>query len=354
MISIRGRKNSTKTVKKMTASLLMLFLSTFFFSMPQPAKADYWGSTYAAAMMKQMMEQIQRQVEGALLGTLKMTTIQMLNSKVGQLVGGGTGSQPLYITNFNEFLYQTPTQNANLYMNDFFSMTTRGKGSTANYAPAGGSNGIGDNYVSYLISAAKNATTENNGVAVYNLEEYTPNPSTMFATGDFRGLNAFFSNPANNTFGYTLQAQEAYQNQIEMNRQTAMIKAISAGGFLPDEKNGMVVAPAGTIQAAVTNVQDLGNKMIATATNPGELLSGVVSAMANKLVSNLIQNGVGEVQSKINREIRNIDVQVSQTVNAQTKTFGPAVQYMGNTNQNVNVGIRTNTPVPPAAISPNP
>lgn len=346
-------KNGGMVTKRFIVSIFMLF-NVVFCLFPKPVHAQMWGtSDIFGDLMMQMMDNIKRQIEGALLGTLKMAAIQMLNSKVGQLVGGGTGSRPLYITNFNEFLYQTPRQNANLYMNDFFSMTTRGKGSSANYVSTGSSNGLGNNYVSYLTSAAKSATTENSGAAVYDLEEYTPSPDQMFATGDFRGLNAFFSNPANNTFGYTLQAERAYQNQLETEQQLATTKALSSG-FIPEEENGVVVAPAATIQAAVTNVQDLGNKMIAGASNPGELMSGVVSAMANKLVNNLIQKGVGEVQSKINREIRNVDNQVSGEMNTQIRSLGPAVQYMGNVNQNLNVGIKTNTPAPPAAIYPNP
>jgi hypothetical protein len=349
---LQSKVNMIKKTKRRALSVLIVLSMLFVFS-PQPARADFWGSAELAAFMKEMMETIQRQIEGALLGTLKMAAIQMLNSKVGQLVGGVAGGQPLFITDFNEFLYQNPTQKANLYMNDFFSLTTRGKGSSANYLSAGGTSSLSGNYPAQLRAIAESVTTKGDGIVGYDLEEYAPSPDEMFASGNFRGLNAFFSNPANNAFGYTLQAQKVYQNQLDQERQVAAMKALSSG-FIPSEKNGIVMAPASTIEAAITNVQDMGNQMIAAAENPGEILSGAISAMANKLISNMIQKGIGEVQSKITKSINNVDNKVYGAINEQTNKFGPAVQYMGNVNKNLDVIIKTNTPPPPQAIPPDP
>lgn len=340
-----------KSTKKFIAIgvIAVVFSANFLFLAP-PAHAQYWGATNIFAdLMMNVVQNIQYQIQGALLGTLKMAAIQMLNSKVGQLVGGVAGSKPLFITDYNEYLFQTPKQRADLYMNDFFSITTRGTGSSANYISAGGNNGLSGNYASNLITSARNATS-GGGMAVYNLNEYASSPDEMFARGDFRGLNAFFSNPANNTFGYTLEAQMFYQQQLDNEMKVAAMKAIAAGGYLPAEKGGVVTAPAATIEAAVNNVQDLGNKMIAAATNPGELLAGAVSAVANKLVSNMIQKGVGQVQSNITKAISNVDNKIYGKVLEVNKTVSPAVNYMGNVNQNLNVIMKPNTPPPPPAI----
>lgn len=352
MMMRRSKKKNHGDALKRALVSVFIFFSMMLSLYPQPAHADVWGAAWAATFMGKIMDQIQRSLEGALLGTLKMAAIKMLNSKVGQLVGGASGGTPLFITNFDDFLYQGPKQKADLYMNDFFSLSTRGKGSSANYISAGttSNKSIADNYVGMMQSAAKGSTTERIDVPTYDLDQYTSNPDEMFSSGDFRSLNAFFSNPANNTFGYTLAAERAYQNKLEMERQLATVKA-TASGFLPGEQNGSVTAPAGAIEAAITNVQDLGNKMIAAAENPGEILSGAVSAMANKLISNMIQKGVGEVQQKISKSIDEVDNKISSQINDATNQFGPAAQFISKNNQNTNVSIKPGTPVPPAPTS---
>lgn len=323
----------------------MIFGITFSV-FPQPAHA-YWGEAIMASMMKQMLEITARQMEGALLGTLKMAAVQVLNSKVGQLIGGGAGGRPLFITDFNEFLYQGPREKADLYMNDFFSMTTRGKGSSVNYVAVGSDAGsLGGDYTGYLVSSAQRATTHRT-VSVYNLDEQGGMKS--FSEGNPRAFNAFFRNPMNNPYGYSLEAQQMYREQIETEQKVATTKAL-ATGFLPKEQGGKVVSPAATIQSATTSVQNLGNDILASAENPGELLSGVVMSMANKLVSNLIQKGVGEVQSKISKEIKNVDKQIYGNIQKATNEKGPAAKYMGTVDKNLNVIIKNNTLPPPAAL----
>jgi len=347
-------RNLRKRIRKMTTVFLFFFfIITTFSSLPGKASAaGMWGTAdIFGDLVQNMMEQIQRQIEGALMGTLKMAAVQMLNSKVGQLIGGGAGGNPLFITDFNEFLYQNPRQKADLYMNDFFSMTTRGKGSSANYIGAGSNTGsLRGDYTGYLVATAKQATTEKTQ-SVYNLDEY--GGTEAFSRGNPRAFNAFFQNSMNNPYGYSLNAQEEYAKQIEMEQTVAATESL-ASGFLPNKQGRKILSPAATIQAATTNVQNLGNSVLAAATNPGELLNGVVMSMANKLVSNLIQKGVGEVQSKISKEIKNVDNQMYGNIKQTTNAFGPAAKYMGTVDKNLQVTIKNNTPPPPQAIPPDP
>lgn len=308
--------------------LFWLFVSSILMVGAPRAQADYWGSTEVGVSKKTMMEEIARAIEGALLGALKAAAIQALNQQVGQLIGGGGSSgQALFITNYNDFLYQGPAERTELYMNDFFTMTTRGKGSSANYASAGNrGGGIKDSFANYLITVGRNVTVARGTPNVTNLEEYTASPQAMFAEGDWRAFNAFFSNPANNPFGFALQAEQAYQNKLAQEQQIALAKK-SEGGFLPSESGGSIIAPSGVIEAAQIQVQNLPNQMLATAENPGALLAGVVSAMANKVISNLIQNGIGQVQSNIQRETGNVQNQVDTALNRDIRSQGPGAQF---------------------------
>lgn len=308
--------------------LFVLLVSGMLAAGAPRAHADYWGSTEVGVYEKTMMEEIARAIEGALLGALKAAAIQALNQQVGQIIGGGGSSgQALFITNYNDFLYQGPAERTELYMNDFFTMMTRGKGSSANYAGAGDrGGGIKDSFANYLITVGRNVTVARSS-SVTNLEEYTASPQAMFAEGDWRAFNAFFSNLANNPFGFAFQAEQVYQNKLEQEQREALVKAQSAGGFLPSEAGGAVIAPGSVIEAAQVQVQNLPNTFLATATNPGELLAGVVSAMANKIISNLVQNGIGQVQSNIQRESGNVKNQVDAAQNRDIRSQGPGAGF---------------------------
>lgn len=327
----------------------IVFVLALSFAPLRTVRADTWGANLIAVMVQQMMERIQRSIEGVMLGSLKLAATQMLNSQVGQLVGGASVGQALFITDFNDFLYQGPKQRAELYMNDFFTLTTRGQSSSANYVAVGDSGGIGGNYQSYLVSAAKEATIESGGPKTYDLDQYTANPETMFAEGDFRAFNAFFSNPANNPYGYVLEAEGAYQGKLAMEREIAVTKAQSSG-FLPSEQNGMVTTPAAAIEGLVTSVQNIPNQIIAAAQNPGELLSGVITGMANKMINNLVQKGIGQIQANIQREIGNVTSQINSQLGQISSITGPGGLSLGNL-QNTASRINPSGPVPPSALS---
>lgn len=332
-------------IKTKFFTFIFVFTSIFCGFFPQSAHADAWGTNYGAALVKQLMENIQRQIEGAILGTQKMIAIQLLNSKVGRLLGGSTGGKPLFITNFDEFLYRNPQQNTNLVMNDFFSLTTRGRGSSVNYISRDDKS---ESYNSYLTDLGRKATIEKDNFGRNTLDDF--GGMAAFSEGDPRAFNAFFTNPLNNPVGYVLTANTVYEDELIKQQKIAEMKALSSG-VLPSESDGIITAPSSAIEATLNNIADLPNKMIAAASNPGELLSGVISSMANRLVTNMIQKGVGEIQSKISREIRNVDRQVSKEINSQVNIMGPVGRF---TNTTKGIGnINTKTPAPPVALQKN-
>ncbi|MCX6765432.1 MAG: hypothetical protein NT136_00450 [Candidatus Moranbacteria bacterium] len=362
---------------KGAAVVFVLVLASFFFAfnnVPR-AQAGVWGEDIAAAVLKQTMEVIQREIEGAILGSLKMTALQMMNTQVGNLIGGTGMGNAMFITDWQQFLYTNPARNTEFYLNDFFTLTTGGRSSTSNYCPAnytwdaegnecisnqsmcknegdscsasseccsnncsfdqvtgagecigtGSGGGIGGgsatgSYFTYLENQARQATM-GGGIPQVTLQEYTSDPSQMFAQGNWRAFSAFISNPANNPFGYSLMAQAEYQRKLEEERKKAEIQAIAYQGYLARTSGGMVITPGSTIKDIQSNVQDLGNKIIAGTTNPAELLGAIVMSTINRVITTTIRSGVGMVQTQINREIRNVDAnmmnQVRNTMNQQ-------------------------------------
>lgn len=317
----------------------------------RPAQAGAWGEPTAAAIWKQLAEKMQRQIEGAVLGTLKVTAINMLNNQVGQLVGGSSSGGALFITDWNDFLYASPARITQLYMNDFFTITTRGKASSVNYVGLGDTlGGVSGNYPGFLVAQAEQAigTGGNDGLTQFDLDSYTPSPDAMFEQGNWRAFSSFVSNPANNPYGYTLMAEAAYRNKLAQEMELVKTKAQSSG-FKGKEENGRTLTPAGSIEAMVANVQNMGNNLISNATNPGEFLSGVVGAVVNRTVNNLVQKGIGQIQSNIQREVGSINREISGALNDATKNLGPAAGFGKDLLQRTNVSVRPSTLPPPAA-----
>lgn len=348
-----SKKNKVSNISKLPMpiryTVFVLMLVGMLIMPIQRANAWYCDGCQGA-MLKYMLENIRIAIEGAMLAALKIAAVETLNSQVGQMItGGGNGGRPLVITNYNDFLYRAPSQRAGLYMNDFFTLTTRGKSYGSNYIPYGGHSNFRGNYNAFLIASAQQ-TIWGSGATIVNLEEYTPSPEQMFATGDWRAFNAFFSNPANNPFGYALQAEQAYQQKLAMEQEQARIKAMSGGGFLPVERNGNVITPARTIGDVVEHVTTLGNTIVAAAQNPAELAGGVILAVANKMINNLIQRGLGEMQTKLHREMGNIDKAIFNYNNSEFEKWGAGVMFFDEQVQRTNASVKANTPPPPGYV----
>ncbi len=331
--------------------LLIFFVVASVVFVPSPARAGAWGESIGAELMGQIMDTIKRQIEGAIMGTLKIAATEILNSKVGQMIGGSSSSKALFITDWNNYLYETPAQQARLYMNDFFTLTTRGKYASANYVGIGDVAGnVSGNYVNYLVSNA--GIPDESGASfpslTYNLDEYTPNPQIMFQEGDFRGFNAFVSNPMNNPFGFQMVSQTAYAQELANAQELAKTKAQSSG-FTGVEQNGVTIAPAATVMGISNNVQNIGNNIIAAAQNPGEFLSGVMSALVNKTISNLVQRGVGKIQASIRKEIRSVDNKIVGKLNEVDRALGPAAKFTKEVSQRTDVLVNTYAKPPPPA-----
>ncbi len=339
--------------KTLAKSALVLVFCVLVGGSAQPARADIWGAAFAAELMGQIMETIKRQLEGAILGTLKVAAIQVLSSQTAQMIGGTTLGDALFITDWNDYLYQKPAEQTKLIMNDFFTLTTRGKYSSANYTGAGDVTGnVSGNYPAYLVAQANQSIQDGLtgtggalGVA-YDLDSYCSSPDVLFQKGDYRCFNAMISNPANNPFGYTLTATAYYAKTMNQKIEQARTEAQSSG-YIGKKQGGKTIAPAATIEHMMSDVQNIGNNLIAAANNPGEFLSGVVNAVVNKAVSSMIQKGIGKVQANIAREVQRVDKQVSRELDRINKQLGPAAKFTSEWSQKTDVYIKPYTAPPP-------
>lgn len=281
--------------RKIISFLLLLTLVFVFTFMPvSKAKADYWGAAMAANIMQMAREKIQKMIDEFQRGAMKQMAVQSIVSSISGTVSGGGGSGAMFIVNYKDFLVKEPQQKTQLALNDFFSATTRGKGSNLNYVSGSGGSSSG-NYASQLQRSAKNATSFNAAPPVMDLQQYASSPSTIFAGGNWRGYTALISNPANN-FGLTLMAKDVQLATLTQEQKLASDQAISNLGFKgKTDGNGNVMTPGSLVQAMQAQAQDVGNKALASATSLPEIITSLVSRMAMQTLT----QGIGNISVQI-------------------------------------------------------
>ena len=291
----------------------------FFLVVSAPsARADFWGMSIEATILGQSLTKIQKQIEGVTLAALKTTALNTIQSKVNSIVGGTNSTDSKIITDWQVYLYDTPRNTTKTYMTSYLTSATNGR-ATGNYS---------SEYSLYLQSSAKgNLTTlSDSSIPTTNIEEVVSDPKTSLENGSLLAMDAYWSNPMNNPYGFTLMAQNEEQAKLEQEQQKQYTKSISHG-YNSTESNGKVILPGSTIGMIVANSQDMGNKVIASAQSPYELAGGVILSLVNKTVSGLIESGIGSVQANIQREVNGVSSNTGVQVNNISISSGTQSTY---------------------------
>lgn len=324
--------------------VLFTFLSfvMVFASSSNTARADYWGATALALEMKQMMEQIQYQIQGAILGAVKQQAAQIMQTQITSLIGGGNNTGPLFIDNWSQFLVNDPQKKTVAYMNDFFRTTTNGRGSSSTYqmpsplnvasngdfnrlawlshegvvagtstqfstTPTGNTqycsgDKCSSNYYTYEVNAAKDYIDSE--PCKVDLMDYASSPEEVFDKGNWRGFNAFFENPCNNSFGYSLVANEEYQKRLAEEEKIAESQSIAYQGYKAvTDDSGIVKTPGVTIGDVVNAAQEINFNNISSAGNASEIFATIGSGLLEGVVPQLINEGVGQITNKVNEAL---------------------------------------------------
>jgi hypothetical protein len=308
--------------KKIFISILLIFGSAF---VPHFCYA-FWPADWALnATMTEALAKMDRTIEGAIMGSLKQAALQTYYNTVNNAISLGRRGGPMFVNNWEDFLVNQPVRNANLYMNDFFSSITSGRGSNFNYSPYGryrfaenGSTsqngkvagaslaregvvkgdstlfGIQNNYQSALVQEARMATTDAS-IQKCNITD----TSDMFTSGNWSKFNTIVGVDTCNKFGLNNLAQNAYASRIAANQESARTQGIAYQGYMPLQSGNYIITPGSTIASIQAQTEDLGNKIVAAANTPTEVITSLITRLATRT----IQTGIGQAQRMVQREI---------------------------------------------------
>jgi hypothetical protein len=263
----------------------------------------FWPADWALnASMTEMLAKMDRQIEGAILASLKQAAIQTINDTVSNAISQGSGSGPMFITDWKDFLYKGPQREADLYMNDFFSSITSGRASISGYSSLGEIN-----YQQSLTNGAKKITIIGN-IPKCDITD----SSDVFTSNNWNKLNSIFGNDACNQFGFNNISSSEYLSKLSMEQEAALAKSQAYRGFLPKTSGGIIITPGSTIADIQSQVEDIGNKIVAAAQTAPE----VVTALVTRLATKTIQQGIGQAQQYAQQKINSEMNSARQKLNA--------------------------------------
>lgn len=206
-------------------------------------------------------------------------------------------------------------------MNDFFTITTRGKNNSGYQGTL-----CGTNYAEWRTARAKqvNAIVDLTDLQS-DFEEFACSPVEMFADGTWAGYNAFMK-PNNNPILYNLIAESEYEKVLREEEGAALAQAIAYQGYIAqkNKETKYVITPGSTIKDIVTSANTLDNLTIANAKNVGEVAGIVVG----KVASNVIKAGIGSARSQLQNKINDGICEGSQSLRDQLKEFTPSGNLM--------------------------
>lgn len=298
---------------------MLIFVFVFSFFPAQKSEATVWPAV--ESIIQTALLTMKQAVMGMILGIAKQRAISQLSSQINGIVGGKSSSGAMFVTDWRDYLVAKPENEAKVYINSYVTQITAGRGSLSQYMPAG-YEGFGSGMGNYFNSLKVGVMGSTGGQNAFRVT-YSGDPSQMFAQGNFRNLDTYLSG-INNPWAFNLHVQAKFD---EAKKEAQLINAqkVQAGlGFIGKEVNGKTVTPGSVAQAAVTSVQDLGNKTIASATNIPEVLTSIVS----KMLSQALEKGIGNVQAYVSKNTNDSKNKVNVQMNASIQKYGPAAQYM--------------------------
>ena len=151
---------------------------------------------------------------------------------------------------------------------------------------------------------------------------YTADPANMFADGTFKNFSKFMSGN-NDPWSYQTCMQNAYETKLASLKEIAKTKATAYSGFKATMQSGNVTYPGSLVFAKVANVENMGNQVIASANGIAQVITSAVMKMA----MDAMNNGIGSVQSQVQKSSTNVSDKLNTQTQNQITNFGPGTMF---------------------------
>ena len=294
-----------KTAKKIILTVFLLLFFCFFNI--SKTQAALWPAIDPG--IQTGLTEIMNLITESLVSGIKQQSITTLISQIDNLAGQGNNGQPVFITNWEDYLINEPMNQTNIYMNDYVSQMTRGKNTYSGYSTEGFTGPA--NYSADLSQSVKPLSDEDVPQVTYEGD-----PSQMLDSGNLKNMELYLSG-VNNPWAFDIAVQAEQQKVFENNKLEVQSKAIANQGF-----PGTETSPGILVKETMANVQDIPNKALASASSISELVSSLVSQM----ISRSITQGFSSVQRSISKNSSS-QSRYNSSVNSAIEEDGPGARF---------------------------
>lgn len=309
-----------------------------FLFFPVQAHADYWGAANAAAYLQDMLKKAWEYMQNTMLGNLKVAAYQFLSQQITSIISGnGKVNGAQFITNWENYMYNEAGKATRVAINDFFTETLRGAGSSSTYVAAGRSEGYGaQSMQQYLRKTGEAAISTKTGK--YTLDQYCTDPFQMFGGGDLGCFTHYFD-PFNNPFTYSAEVQKKYQEYLAKQEEIAKTKAIAYSGFKGVEKNGQTTTPGTVVRGIFDSLNQQLIGLPSQAKSPEEIATMTAGTFINSLMKQALQQGLARVENEVTtRASEKINEGIQNAVNR----MGPTGEFLNNSGSTQAIQSGTN------------
>lgn len=309
------KNKKLKKINKLLAAGIFILTVVFCPLFSHPAEAA-WGE-FVQEQFHFVLQRIYDNAQGMIMGALKQQAVTMLNGQIDVLLSGDSGNAR-FIINWEDYLIAQPENETRVYMNDYLSQMTAGRGSLTGYRSEGFS-GSGN----YIAGLGQSARASGDARSMTPHPTYEGDPSQMFASGNFKNFNLYLSG-VNNPWAFNMAYENEYQKVLEEKKAARQAEAVANQGvrstYSADGKT--VTYPGSLVKETVANIQNLPNLVIANAQSVAE----VINASVSQLITGAMQQGFSGMQRSVQKTTG-----VQQSIDAERskayKASGPGAQY---------------------------
>lgn len=260
--------------------------------LPQPAFAGYWGESLKAALLKQKLEVMYKEIKEAIVAALKMMAIRLVQQRLQSLLGQGGKGSPGPIGDWRQFIYGSAQTYSQTQTRNYFQQVRSGTPQALQQR---------------VIDPAQKAVMTDPTTIRPDLQKYVregradmifqpgwaQNPTQAFiAAAQPQNSPAFYSSTGEGVQSESFRQKEE-EKKTEGQAGLGMQGKKVGGGTAGSE--GQTVTPGSIVAAMAAKVQGMPIDMVALSRSIPE----TVAAMVTQMLSQVLTQGLTQVTSQI-------------------------------------------------------
>lgn len=302
-------------IKKILFATIMIgviFLSS------SPAKANvWWAEQLPSQVLKQVWEEFYLAFKEAMVANLKNQANRLISDRVRALLTGQSSSRPLFVTNYEDFIFGSAERVAKAYTRDIFTSVNRTAGA----------------YTKRTMGAVQETVQGelNDGIdkAVSTIDDYVSGGTEKLfdkaSGGSESALLATAVNPYNNVYGAYANSRVLVESKAHRVSESSKYEVLSGNGFISkvDPKTNLIDLPGSILKDLVATAESLPMMMIAYAKSIPE----VAGNLAARIVSGAIETGIAKVTKPVDDKLADINRNVKGGVKKVQKDIYNGIKF---------------------------